>query len=59
MDKVMQPLIIKRFTCFLQTTIHSGENMVKGARGGRCQSKNPFPRTTHDMCHFCVLFYNL
>jgi hypothetical protein len=54
MDKVMQPLTIKRFTCFLQTTIHSGENMVKGARGGECQSKSPFPRTTHDMCHFCV-----
>jgi hypothetical protein len=54
MDKVMQPLTIKRFTCFLQITIHLGENMVKGARGGKHQSKSPFPRITHDMCQFCV-----
>jgi hypothetical protein len=28
-----------------------GENMVKGAKGTKISH---FPKTTHDMCHFCV-----
>jgi len=33
------------------TIILLGENTIKGAR---LQGRSPFPRITHDTCHFCV-----
>jgi len=45
---------LHKFFVFLNTPLN--ENMMKS---NGCQSKSPFPRIAHDMCHFVVLIYNL
>jgi hypothetical protein len=41
-----------------QNVIFDEKSLLKGWKHGQknqgCQGKNPFPRTTHDMCHFFV-----
>jgi hypothetical protein len=45
-------LFLAKMWSLMKNPCSKGENTVKKIKDAKV--KNTFPRTTHDMCHFCV-----